>query len=1492
MKHSAGLKAFLCVLGLFVALPCCAEASGQIVDNLGFKALPRPIHYATPLAPAGGAKAVIVYGKNAPWTQKAAEAAQKTILDATGLMLDLVDDLAATSDQTWLLNDAYRKTPMIVLGNAQDNRVMHAMGVRYMLQTNRAWPGGDRYLVRTVFEPFVADVNYITLEASTQAGLDGAVAKLAEIVKPLGKDPAIPFTRVVGGGKDTWQGDPWPWKIPTAYQGDPNRSAAQVAGQFKGTPPTVGELNYGSLWAWFLGGYINENMAKVTDMTPEKLRTSAGILLAAGRAWGSRITPDHYAMTSVLMGVRSAIQSGVLSDAEVNEFENFMVLAAAYPNEYYEDHIGSDSGFINVVGGRHCCAILLCTTNLLDHVRDHCRMDDKTRKEIERRSEGMRKCVGRYVRSFRDNDDTWEGGESTMMLCYAMLEQGDMEFVRNGMLRRAADMYMMTTDNLPDYWKCAGRYAGLDSYIGAGPGMIGVSWHGRGLVPMAAFYYDDPQYRWLAQWGTGRLEGYHGSVGAPFMPMHWDTTGQKKAPTLYNGVRALPFDERMYKVASDLAGGNGPRWWVQHPMKMAGPIDRLADRVSFRDGMDPRDAYMFLVTSNRIDGLTHAEPIHLNAIARYTDLGELWLYHNSQKNHGWARNVVSISNGKPYEPQIGATLESLANLGDVSIASSAQNDVSGANWTRTVVHLRGHYFAVLDRIEAMADDNFNMVCRWRTPQPSAIEEGAWVARSPSGAVMRVLSTDAVTQTSEQWDSDGGICPFVYSQFKQARLAKGQAATFQNLLTVAGENRPDSFEVRRVSDTAMLIKGKTAQGEHLAMIAAGGKAPLAGIETDAIVSDCTGNLLCLAGVTSLKAGNNELFRSPAPVNLMVDTDTGKAEVELSPDRFHNPVTAKVGGADTVLKPGTQAVSLPAGLPKTADLLAKLWQEHAAAPTAGAQKKPVGDVFQAIKGDKPLAMPLAKLSRMRLSTTPAPVQAIGDLTDGQYTAILPNNAPTWGTTDKLEITMEFPQPTDVSCLRLVGILRNGYIWVEKGAFGKMWNDAGDFTFKLVLSDDGFKNDNRVVEKPQVSFEETPIYPAFHYALGRLPTWRINVSAQARAIKILPRATKKEKPELCLTEVEAYGTSPAAAMSARAFAVDIDGDGGNELVVGSGNKEAAAYDASGKQLWSNKYPGEIFNMDCADLDESGKSQALVYTTTEELHRINGDGTERAVGDVFKAEMDSPSKGPWWGGMVAMAAWGPDDVKKKEVVMMSEGYVRVLPDGTVKTMRIGQSRGAGRVPNIYPGEPEVLAIIHGSVDLYSAKRTADGDYVHLGRGLQTAGPSSSINQKGFGWICPVNAGKFKGLLAANEGGLNYFPIEAFLPDSKVSGWGFIAGVPVTAALAQDIDGDGLPEIFLGREDGFVNVLRLEDGKLLGLLNTGGPILGIAVVQAPGGKLRLAVGSKTGVRLFDTDPSAGMKEIGCYPARVAAFAGPGGKQKDRLFVVAPDGAVTVLVIK
>ena len=90
------------------------------------------------------------------------------------------------------------------------------------------------------------------------------------------------------------------------------------------------------------------------------------------------------------------------------------------------------------------------------------------------------------------------------------------------------------------------------------------------------------------------------------------------------------------------------------------------------------------------------------------------------------------------------------------------------------------------------------------------------------------------------------------------------------------------------------------------------------------------------------------------------------------------------------------------------------------------------------------------------------------------------------------------------------------------------------------------------------------------------------------------------------------------------------------------------------------------------------------------------------------------------------------------------------------------------------------------------------------------------------------------------------------------------TACTAQMTISTPLGDVLLARTDGFVNVLKLTDGSLIGLMSTGQPIIGMAVLKGKDGKPRLAVGTKMGVHLFGSD----LKLIGSQPMPVAAFAG------------------------
>ena len=1463
----------------------------HVVDNPGFYALPRPIHYETPLCPKEGPRAVIVFGKEVPWTLKAAQSVQRAVQDWSGAKLEIADDRTITSEETWLQRNAYRKTPLIVLGNARDNRVMHALGTRYLLQSNRSRPGGDRFIIRTVFEPFVADVNYIVLEASGEAGMDGAVEKFRELLKTFPKDAAaaIPYTRLMAGVEDKWEVEDCSWKPPAEMAGYLDRSVTELARAFKGEPVRAGDdfgkAGLGSEIYWHvLGGIPGRSGAVTLTFDAGTQRAMAAMYLLGYRAVGGRThTPyDHYGAMTSIIGLRCFLQAGILNEKEVNEFESCMALSGAYPGEYNYDHIGSNTGAINAWGGRHSMACLLVTLHTLDYVSNHCRMDERTRKEIERRYEGARRATAQYVRSFRNNDETSCLGEDTLLQFYSVLHQGLMENVRNGSLRRSADFYMLTSDNLfiEGSSPFHGCYVGLAGFSSE-PGWQTSDMVGRGLIDAAAFYYDDAQYRWLAgNWG-----GTKWSVAANVLGMHLDNDGKTVKPTMYDGVRVLPYDERLYGV---LAKGFMHRRWEIDLRLPPEPFEKAIDRAAFRDGLDPQDAYLFLATSQDIK---RGYPAQNNSIARYTDLGEIWLYTNTTGNTAWARSVVSISNGKSYLARAACVLEALANLGEVSAISSKEQGVAGSDWTRTIVHWRGHYFVVLDRMEAVQDDEFAFVCRWRSLQPAYLEQGVWCATAPSGSRMRIQNTEGVFQTAEHWECDGSARPYVLQQFKQARLAKGQSENYQNLLFVWGKQRPDDFEARRVNADAMLVKGRTAAGGHLALIGTRGQMPLADFETDAAVYDVMGNRLHLAAVTVLKAKTAELFWAQKPVNLLLDCKTGEGEIELIGDES---VKVRLQGqqAPSLVLPGRHPIKLTnlAVLPKPEVEMEKLWRNSKEASAVAAQSMPGGkELLGTVTASASLQRPLRQLNRFEISSTPPlrkgglPYSAGSCATEGPWNC---------QNTENLEIKLNLPEPTVVSCLRLVTITKmvNFYGIGSKG-YGLPHYQPDDFKFSLMLSNDDFRQDIRKIDAPQVKFEETPAISVGHWTMSRLPTWRVEIGEEAKQIKLLPRATTKERAALHFTDLEIYAVENVNELTAQAFAADINGDGDNELVVGTSQKEVAAYDSNGKRLWlKNYWPGEVLTMSVADLEEDGKAEVLVCLTSEELHRVNGDGTERPVADINKAQLETFDGKAGGGNVTTIGVWALNGAKDKEVLLWAEPLFRVLPDGKVKVElgKIGHPQGAGRLVNLYPNEPEVLVTIdENTVALWSARHDEMGGYTRLGV-KPPAGPGSGEN-RGLGWVRQVNLPGFKGFLAAMEGCVAWYPISSFLPGSKEEGWGFnTGGVPAVAAMAEDINCDGVPEVFLARLDGFVNVFRLADGSPLGLLKTGEPILGMAVLKGKDGKPRLAVGTKFAVHLFGPD----LKPIGRQAISSVAFAGPGGKERDRVYVVDAGGKVTVLVME
>jgi hypothetical protein len=218
-------------------------------------------------------------------------------------------------------------------------------------------------------------------------------------------------------------------------------------------------------------------------------------------------------------------------------------------------------------------------------------------------------------------------------------------------------MYIMTSDNIPDqrindpfHNTC---YAGLSGFSSGSGGYLR-TWEGGSLVAAAAFYYDDPQYRWFVR----HRNLYLGSEGGYHFPMHsaYDTVGSGRA------ARAIPGRPRCRSTPSGFYGVlSNPH----APAAMSGGCAarrtcRTRRPTAFRSGTDssrrtptciwpPVDMYLEYPTQD-------------NSIARYTDLGDIWLYANTYDGSTWSRSVVNCSDRRELRPRAACQIEALANL--------------------------------------------------------------------------------------------------------------------------------------------------------------------------------------------------------------------------------------------------------------------------------------------------------------------------------------------------------------------------------------------------------------------------------------------------------------------------------------------------------------------------------------------------------------------------------------------------------------------------------------------------------------------------------------------------------------------------------------------------------------------------------------------------------------------------------------------------------------
>lgn len=518
---------------------------------------------------------------------------------------------------------------------------------------------------------------------------------------------------------------------------------------------------------------------------------------------------------------------------------------------------------------------------------------------------------------YRPNDDAAGYQFATPGDYYAYaLARGDESALKAGRLRQYMDLLAATTDNRgePVSFGDVGGYSPRDG--------------GRGRSPLphfarlAAWYYGDGQYQWLADWlsnpdSPGNLANGDYSAAVPPLP-----------PERYSGITSILLDEASLLFAARRAGR--PAW-------LPDPAKRYFDKIALRRNFDPKDEYLCL------EGTSFFSHGHFdgNTVTRLTWKDRIWLFdlHYINFTPRYHSGVVVTLDGRQDDPPLLNSLDVEADLPSTGLLQTTSSDFNRADWTRRIVWRKGRYFLFVDTVKALETGDYRIDGRWRTRGEVTLQ----------GNVLRVLQGDKAffiksadeTPRTLVYEPDGYSSTWNYPYGngktavllarKRASLGRNATWTLASLMYAADAADTASVDINRIADGLYSVR----DGGELQVVGTDpGVLTKAGISTDARLFLVDGRGISLAGLTWLRMGDVRL-RTSAAVHLEIDlprgagtlvvSDGGRVDLETenivvdTAARTGAPgATNPVAAEKATLEPGTYLVTFKGSASATSSL----------------------------------------------------------------------------------------------------------------------------------------------------------------------------------------------------------------------------------------------------------------------------------------------------------------------------------------------------------------------------------------------------------------------------------------------------------------------------------------------------------------------------------------------------------------------------------------------
>ncbi|MBM4045951.1 MAG: LamG domain-containing protein, partial [Planctomycetes bacterium] len=1067
------------------------EGHGKTIRSLGGAAAARVLcDRRVALVKDGQPNMTIVYGQP---HQNAARKLRDELAGILGVALPMAEDAQVLAAKSWRLADEWARRNLLLVGNIHTNRALLPLYAQVLTAASAGYPGPGRYELRVLFSPLRRGADMIVIGASDAAGVDAGANRLVQLARRLTDKGAPPFVEL--GSADG----------PDAPRSEAFQHFYDAAAR--------------CLWHGSLAAGARARDLLLADMA----KRERGL-------WGFD-KDGHYQWEGHYRALRGLLAAGVFSGEERRRIDE-RLLQNALLNEDWAGvaAVSKDAEGVNRSLNRHVLSAVIGQFVLFEHLDHVGQVASDKQAAVRKTHELLRGHVESFVRHgrFRANMEGREGLDCVNALAGLYLHFGDERAVQDGIFCNMADYYVANVDNL-------GYQAGQDSYITCRPGShYAGTYGGLGLLA-AGYFHRDGQYRWIAEkmpWFSSascflvRVPPSHFSLPEEVSPTY---------PARHTGLAIVPMDPYAHSV---LKARNAD----EAALPLDAPYERAFSKAVFRDGFAADDAYLMLQGIN-IGAQNPNDGYQGNAIVRYTELGSLLLFHNTQRQTSWARNVVSTSRGEHDAQGAGCVLQAKFRSPVVSGVQSLLPQDGGAAWRRSIIRRHGGYFVALDEMTAHADDSYQFTCRWRSFHHGETD-GRRAFRATdgmNGTTLHIVASEPVAQAVRLEPRDGAAEPTVLRQLQSARLSQGQAAAFQNLIYATNEAARRAFDIRKLTARAALVKGESKDFAELAAVGTDDFRPLTTVTGACKLWYLSSHGFMTAGARSVALPGRFRIHAQGEFNLLllpgdaagVIENPSETPLELSlecePGHPVRLMAELFNSANRVyIGPGRHPVRMSAASAFFREAEAELrkgWEKLAFVPAAtkaseGARGSPWQEVWR-YDGIRP---PLRKHLTIKASAEPATtVGAPAAWVDRRIHYSAPSAG--WAAGVEGAAFLDLYQDVSIASIRVVGAM---------GAFKQ-----GEMAFEVVLSSDGFNKDVRKLSIPDPRFETHYAEMAHYMYTYQHPVYVLPVGQRARHVKLVGR-WRERKDAVLFHEIEVVTTEPQPMAKTILFVEDFLGSG----------------------------------------------------------------------------------------------------------------------------------------------------------------------------------------------------------------------------------------------------------------------------------------------------------------------------------------------------------------